>query len=129
MSCEPLGSALPVFSALVQFADELRGRTLGQPALPQRRGDGARAAGDAGAVHRPEVRLDLHDDHRAGRLRVVAGDERLVDPAARQLQAVGDGAQDAPRAARAFTLMVRAAQPMPTRWPCLRFSYWPLIHL
>jgi hypothetical protein len=29
------------------------------------------AAGDAGAIHRAKVRLDLHDDHRAGRLKVI----------------------------------------------------------
>jgi hypothetical protein len=51
----------------------------------------ARAAGDAAAIHRSEIRLDLHHHHRAGRLRVVFINEGLVNPATGELQAVGNG--------------------------------------
>ena len=86
-----LGLALVL--RFVKFADQIIQRTIGQPALPEFHGNGAGATGDAGTVHGPEIRLDLHHHHGAGRLGIVAGHERLVNPAARELQAVGNGAE------------------------------------
>ncbi len=78
----------------VQFPHQLRGIALRQPAVPQLQRDVAGAGAHAGAVHEAERRLERHDDHRAGRRGVEPGDERLIDPAAGQGHAVGDGAED-----------------------------------
>ena len=70
MSCEPLGSALPLFSASYSSRTSPSSGRLGGFPFHKLMRDCSRAAGDSRAIHRPEIRLDLHHHHGPGRLRV-----------------------------------------------------------
>jgi hypothetical protein len=78
----------------IELADETGGREVGYAVVPEVHRHFARAAGDAGALHKPLIGIERDDHHGAGRLGVQARIEWLVDPAACQRQAVRDVPED-----------------------------------
>ena len=129
MSCEPDGSAWPAFSAAYSSRTSSRGPVGAAARLPR-----AHARTSRVPVAMPQrsmnrtVGLERHDHHRARRLGVERGDERLVDPAAGERQAVREATDDVPESAGPAAADLGATschrgQSSTTRLPALRSAY------
>ncbi len=86
--------SLSLVLGLIELAHQCRRVALRDGLAPQFGGHPAGAGAHPAAIHEAAGRRDRHNDHRAGRIGIVARDEGLIDPAASEGHTIGNAADN-----------------------------------